>query len=172
LREVFDRDYEEIARILERRPDAVRQMVHRARTRVRQGEPRVAESIDPQEHARLLDRFVAALSADDAPALLSLLAPNVEMTSDGGGRARAARQVLVGSERVSRFLLGVARKFGWGSSRRLTYLNGQPAVLVFKHGELTSVTTVVTEDGHIRALQVVRNPEKLRRALEVSVAIV
>jgi len=172
LREVFDRDYHEIARILERRPEAVRQMVHRARTRVRQGRPRLAASIDAREHARLLERFVAALSTDDEPALLSLLAPNVEMTSDGGGRARAARQVLAGSERVSRFLLGVARKFGWGSSRRLTYLNGQPAVLVFKHGELTSVTTVVAEDGRIRALHVVRNPEKLRRALEVSVAIV
>jgi RNA polymerase sigma-70 factor (ECF subfamily) len=172
LREVFDTDYDEIARILERRPEAVRQMVHRARVRVRAGRPRVPASTDADSHERLLERFITAVSTDDAPALLSLLAPDVVFASDGGGRARAARRLLVGSERVTRFLIGVARKFGWGSTRRLTQLNGQPAVLVFKNGVLTSTLTVVVEGGRIRAMHIVRNPDKLRHALHASVAFV
>jgi RNA polymerase sigma-70 factor, ECF subfamily len=168
LREVFGTDYAEIARILERRPDAVRQMVHRARNRVHAERPRVAMS--PDAHERMLEQFVAALSADDAPALLALLAPDVALASDGGGQARAARNWLIGPDRVSRFLLGVWRKVGSkaGSNvtRRLTRLNGQPALLTFEGGVLTTATTVDVEDGRIRALHLVRNPDKLRHALE------
>jgi RNA polymerase sigma-70 factor (ECF subfamily) len=170
LREVFDTDYAEIARILERSADAVRQLVHRARVRVRADRTRVVAA--PGEHERLLDRFMDALTADDSSALLALLAPDVVLASDGGGRARAARRVLHGPDRVARFLLGVSRKFGRGFTRRLTQLNGRPAVLVFGDGELKSATIADIEGDRIRAVHVVRNPEKLRRVLEPTVRLV
>lgn len=164
LRDVFGTDYAEIARILERRPDAVRQMVHRARTRVHSDRPRIATP--PEMHERLLERFLAALAEDDAPALLALLAPDVVLASDGGGRALAARNWIVGADRVARLLLGVARKFGRDRTRRLARLNGEPALLTFEDGVLTSTTTVDVEGERIRAVHTVRNPDKLRRALE------
>jgi RNA polymerase sigma-70 factor (ECF subfamily) len=170
LREVFDSDYEEIAQILQRSSDAVRQMVHRARTRVRNERTRVVAP--PGEHERLLERFVDAIAADDAPALLALLAPDVALASDGGGQARAARQWLLGPDRVARFLLGVSRKFGQSFSRRLTQLNGLPAMLVLNEGVLVSATTVDVEDGRIRALHIIRNPDKLRHALDTTVRLV
>lgn len=162
LREVFGTDYAEIARILERRPDAVRQMVHRARERVHAGRPRVATS--PEEHARLLERFLTALAADDAPALLALLAPDVSLTADSGGRAVAARRVITGSDPVARALLGITRKLQGSYSHRPTRLNGQPALLSYdESGALATVTMIDVEGGRVRAVYFVRNPEKLRR---------
>jgi RNA polymerase sigma-70 factor, ECF subfamily len=170
LREVFGTDYAEIARTLDRSPDAVRQMVHRARTRVHAGRPRVATP--PDAHERLLERFLEALAADDAPAMLALLAPDVVLATDGGGRALAARNRIVGAERVARFLLGVRRKYGQGSTRRLTRLNGEPAMLTFEDGVLTSATTLDVAGGRILAVHTVRNPDKLRRVLKTVAAIV
>ena len=170
LRDVFDVEYAEIARILERSTDAVRQLVHRARARVRAERTRVAVPASEQE--RILDRFMNALSAGDACALLALLAPDVVLGTDGGGRVLAARRWLCGPDRVTRFLLGVSRKFGGGFERRLTQLNGRPAVLVFADGVLITVTTVDVEDGRIRALHIVRNPEKLRHVLAPTVRLV
>jgi RNA polymerase sigma-70 factor (ECF subfamily) len=169
LREVFGMDYDEIARTLERRPDAVRQMVHRARERVHAERPRVPTS--PDAHAEILDQFVQALSADDAPAVLALLAPDVTLATDGGGRAAAARNWLRGRDRVARFMLGVMRKFWRGSSTRIARVNGEAALLAFGT-TLHSVTTIDIEDGRIRSILTVRNPEKLRHALEAVSPIV
>jgi RNA polymerase sigma-70 factor (ECF subfamily) len=157
LREVFDASYEEISRILERSEDAIRQMVHRARTRVHAGRPRVA--VAPGEHERLIDDFRTALAEDDVERVLSLLTPNVVLTSDGGGRARAARNQLTGADRVSRFLLGVTRKFG--QRYELTRLNGEPALLAVQQGLVTSAYSITIDGGRIRAVHVMRNPEKL-----------
>jgi len=165
LREVFGHDYAEIARILERRPAAMRQMVHRARARVHAGRPRLP--VAPEAHEQLFERFRQALAADDAPALLALLAPDVTLASDGGGRAAAALRWLRGPDRVSRFLLGVRRKFLLQATWRSTPLNGQPGVLTFANGELFAATTIDVADDHIRAVHTVRNPEKLRHVLEV-----
>jgi RNA polymerase sigma-70 factor, ECF subfamily len=170
LRDVFDCEYAEIAQILQRSSVAVRQMVHRAHLRVRNERTRVAAP--PGEHERLLERFVDALSADDAAALLALLAPDVVLASDGGGQVQAARRWLVGPDRVARFLLGVSRKFGRRHSRRLARLNGRPAVLVFDDGALASATTVDVEGGRIRAFHIMRNPDKLRYALGARVRLV
>lgn len=170
LRDVFDVEYDEIGRILERSADAVRQLVHRARTRVRSERKRV--ETPPGEHERILGRFMDALTADDAPALLALLAPDVVLGSDGGGRVRAARRWLRGRDRIARFLLGVSRKFGRTFTRRLTQLNGRPGVLTFDDGVLQSVTTADVEDGRISTVHVVRNPDKLRHVLQATVRLV
>ena len=165
LREVFGTDYAEIAQILERSTDAIRQMVHRARTRVHAERRRVA--IPPDEHERMLERFLTALAADDAPALVALLAPDVVLATDGGGQARAARQWLAGPDRVSRFLFGVMRKFGHPGTPRFVWLNGQPALLTIgDDGVVTASTMLDVDEGRIRRIFIVRNPGKLRRVLE------
>jgi len=157
LREVFDASYEEIARILERSEDAIRQMVHRARTRVHAGRPRVA--LPAGEVERLLDDFRTALAEDDADRVLALLTPDVVLTSDGGGRAKAARRQLTGPDRVSRFLLGVTRKSG--QRYELTRLNGEPALVAVQQGVVTSAYSIAVDAGRIRAVHIMRNPEKL-----------
>jgi RNA polymerase sigma-70 factor (ECF subfamily) len=168
LREVFDAEYEEIARILERSQDAVRQMVHRARVRVQTGRPRV--KLAAAEHERLLDRFKAALERDDAAELLAILSPDVVLTSDGGGRVPAVRRPLIGAERVSKFLLGVARKFR--QEFRLTQLNGEPALLAIQDGSVASAYNFAIDGAGIHSLLVVRNPEKLEHILALGEPLV
>ena len=168
LREVFDTSYEEISRILERSEDAIRQMVHRARNRVHSGRPRVA--LAPGEHERLLDEFRNALAADDAEGVLALLTPDVVLTSDGGGRARAARNRLTGPDRVSRFLLGVTRKFG--QRYEITRLNGEPALVAIQKGVVTSAYSFEVDGKGIRAVHIMRNPEKLVYTTRLAVPLV
>jgi len=162
LREVFDVGYEEIAQILERSQDAIRQMVHRARARVHAGRPRV--SLAAGEHQRLLERFTKAVIEDDAETLIALLSPDVVLASDGGGRAAAARNKLFGRDRVSKFLLGVRRK-GGNQEVRLTHLNGEPAILALEDGVVTSACTLEVDNTGIRAVHIMRNPQKLGHTL-------
>lgn len=169
LRDVFDTSYADIARILERTQDAVRQMVHRARTRVQTDRARVVT--DPGEHERLLSSFVEALTADDAEGVMALLSPDVVLASDGGGRAAAARNWLSGRERVQRFLLGVRRKFGGKYGHRIRYLNGEPALISFDHSTVISTMSLVVEEGRIRAIHIMRNPDKLGHVLDSSVEL-
>jgi len=169
LRDVFDTGYGEIAGILSRSEASVRQMVHRARERVRGGPPRFAAPADADE--RLLHRFLDALARDDREAVLALLAPDVTVTSDGGGKAYAARKVVVGADHVSRLLLGIERKYGALVVHRVTHLNGQPALLSTA-AEMFDFTTVLETDGErIHAIYRVLNPDKLRRLGDGPVAM-
>ena len=170
LRDVFDTDYEQIAQILERSQDAVRQMVSRARARVHTGRPRV--SLPEGEHERLLERFTKAIVEDDAEALIALLSPDVVLATDGGGRVRAALNRIEGRENVSKFLFGVKRKGGAGQIIKLTRLNGEPALVAIKDGVVTSTCSIEVDETGIRALHIMRNPEKLRHTLEPTVSLV
>ena len=161
LREVFDVGYDEIARILARGEPAVRQMVHRARERVRTPRARVAVPADAQ--ARLLDRFLDALATDDHEAMLALFAEDATFTSDGGGRVRAARRVILGPDRITRFLLGYQRKAEGRLTHRVVTLNGEPAIAGYVDGQLFATTAFATDGERIVAAWRVLNPEKLRR---------
>ena len=162
LRVVFDTDYAEIAAVLERREPAVRQMVHRARERVRGG--RARHAAPPDVHARLLDRFLAALAAGDRDGLLALLAPDATFTSDGGGKVPAARKVLADPERIVHLLLSLERKWGAVTTHRTGRVNGEPAVLTYAGAHLVYVTALATDGTHVTALYRVLNPDKLRWA--------
>ena len=89
LREVFDAGYDEIARILDKTEPAVRQVVHRAKARVREGRSRFSPPAEKQ--AELLQRFLDALAADDKEGMLALFAPDATFTSDGGGKVYQSR---------------------------------------------------------------------------------
>lgn len=160
LREVFDTGYGEIAGILQRSEAAVRQMVHRARERVRAGQPRFSAPADAR--GELLRRFLDALAADDQQAVLALLAPDVTFTGDGGGKVNAGRNVIVGADRVLRLLVGLEHKYGPMLDNHVTRLNGEPAVVSFFHGTLGYTTAIATDGERITAFYRVLNPDKLR----------
>ena len=163
LREVFDEEYATLARVLGRSEPAVRQLVHRARERVREGRPRFPAPPDVKE--QLLRRFLSALDTGDQAALVSMLAPGVTYTSDGGGKANAARRRIEGAERIIRMLLGLRRKLHGTMVYRIVPLNGQAAVLAFRDGVLFHATMLDVDGGHIRAIYRVLNPDKLQRLL-------
>ena len=102
---------------------------------------------------------------------MALLAPDVMLASDGGGRARAALNVLNGRDAISRFLLGVRRKFAPSYAHRIRYLNGEPALITFDHGTVISTLSLVLEDGRIRAIHIMRNPDKLGHVLQSRVVM-
>jgi RNA polymerase sigma-70 factor (ECF subfamily) len=159
LREVFDAGYDEIARVLDKTEPAVRQVVHRAKTRVREGRQRFSPPAEKQ--AELLQRFLDALAADDKDAMMALMAPDVTFTGDGGGKVGSVRKVLEGPERVTRLFIGLEHKYPGLVTHEIIELNGQPAVGSYHEGVLYYATLFETDGEHILAVYRVLNPDKL-----------
>ena len=165
LHEVFDSDYGEIAQILSKSEAACRQIVSRARKRVRENRPRMEVS----EVARraVLDRFVNAVQTQDKEALLALFAETATWTSDGGGKARAALKVVRGRERVVRFVMGVlARHTDKFSFAPVTVNNEAGLAIRTLDGTLFSVISARTDGARILDMFTVLNPDKLPHAGE------
>jgi RNA polymerase sigma-70 factor, ECF subfamily len=160
LHEVFDCDYPEIAPILDRNEASCRQTVHRARERVRRDRPRF--KVSEAARTRLLEKFVAALHAEDHKALLALFAEDATWTSDGGGKAKAARKVVRGAERVVRFATGVWRRYLSRLTQRVVSINGEPGLLMCVDGRPVSVISIDTDGVRILAVYTVLNPDKLK----------
>lgn len=154
--------FSEVAQTLERSEEAVRKLASRARARVQDGQraPRVPRT----KAARLRDRFLEALQRDDAAALQALLVEDVVLMSDGGGKAVAATVPVFGSDHVTRFFIGVARK-GAAQIRRfeLTEINGLPGCVVLDEHGVFLAMAFETDGRRIRNIYVVRNPDKLAR---------
>jgi len=164
LHDVFETDYSEISCILTKSATACRQLVSRARKRLRDGRPRI--DVNPEAVRSLLDRFVHAVHEQDRGALLELFAREAAWTSDGGGKARAARKVIQGRERIARFVLGVLAR----PRHRLEFLpaiiNGEPGLVLRRDGEGFAALSVSTDGVQIGDVFVVLNPDKLRLAFE------
>ena len=161
MREVFACDYAEIAQVVQKSEAACRQLVHRAREHVHAGRPRFAAP--PESKERLLDGFLAALEADDKDALVSLFAADATWTSDGGGKVTAAGQVLIGADRIARFLLAIERKTrGLMLTHRMVRLNGEPAIVTSRSGQVLETTFIAIDGDRIVAAYRVLNPDKLR----------
>jgi len=164
LREVFDYSYAEIAAIIGMGEDNTRQLVSRARKFVDQGKPRFEASQERRE--QLASSFLAAIGNGDLHALEELLAHDVELHGDGGGRVRSIARPVHGRTKVARVLLRAMRAaepFG-GWLLRPLHVNGQPGIAVSgAAGELHAVLVLdVAADGHISAVRSIANPEKLR----------
>jgi RNA polymerase sigma-70 factor (ECF subfamily) len=160
LHDVFDGDYAEIARILGKNETTCRQIVHRARERVRQDRPRF--QVNEAARTRLLERFMAALHAQDHEALLALFAADATWTSDGGGKAKAAHKVVRGAEHVTRFATGVWRRYLSRLTQRVVSINGESGLLMCVDGQPMSVISIDTDGVRILAVYVVLNPDKLK----------
>jgi RNA polymerase sigma-70 factor (ECF subfamily) len=160
LREVFDYDYGEISRIVERSEDNCRQIARRARQSVAARRPRFEQSSEQKE--RLTERFVEACMSGDMQGLVGLLSEDVTLWSDGGGKVAAAPYPIHGPERVARFLLGVLRTVPPGFSARPVRINGGPGVVGYVDVHPTSVVALDVADGRLRGVRIVVNPEKLQ----------
>jgi RNA polymerase sigma-70 factor (TIGR02957 family) len=161
LREVFDVDYDEIAAAVEKSPDAVRQIAHRARRHVDARRPRRAASAGETRAA--VESFRRALETGDLQGLLDVLAPDVVLVSDGGGVKQAAPRPIVSADKVARFIRGGIAKFTVTVTGDATEVNGSPALVLRVNGEIDGVLAVRVEDGRISGMYYVRNPEKLTR---------
>lgn len=162
LKEVFDHDYTQVAALLGHSEANCRQMVHRARKRLREGRPRFAA--DAGQHRQLLARFMDASQRGDSEAIQALLHANARHVSDGGGVVTAGIRPLLGAERIGRLYWAIARR-GGSLAARLGTVNGEPAILRFDGPRLQSVTTIVVEHRRIVAVYSVLNPEKLGAAV-------
>ncbi len=161
LHDVFDWGYDEIARTLEKSEAACRQLVHRARERVRRVGPRFPVPGNAKE--RLLGRFLDALAADDEQEVLALLAEDATFAADGGGRVPSVRREVRGAERVAKLLLGYERKGRGLVTHRIRWLNGEPAIVTSVGNQVVFTTSVETDGERIFACYRVLDPEKLRR---------
>jgi RNA polymerase sigma-70 factor, ECF subfamily len=172
LHDVFDFSFSEVATALERSEAACRQLAARARAHVREARPRGATpparsgGIDAK-HAQLLSAFAAATQSGDLNALTQLLASDVRVVTDGGGKVRSALNVIEGADRAARFLVEVTRKRpgSWWREDfrpRFAIINGLPGIIVEGSEGAVQTAAFEIEGDVIRALYVVRNPDKLR----------
>jgi len=159
LHEMFESGYDEIAQILGKNEAACRQLVSRARKRVREDKPRV--HVAPEARANLLKKLVQAVETQDSGVLLSLLAQDATWTSDGGGKTKAAKKVVEGAEHVARFATGVFKRY----LPRLTFtpmnVNDEAGLAVYFDGRLLSLITILTDGQKILGVYSILNPDKL-----------
>ncbi|MET7643841.1 RNA polymerase sigma-70 factor [Streptomyces sp. NPDC005426] len=159
LREAFGFAYAEIAATLDRSETAVRQLAGRARRHVEERKPRY--DVDPAQRRDLTERFLAAAAGGDIDALLTLLAPDVRLVGDSGGKSKAPLRILESADKVGRFLFAVAHGQIPDLDVRFLELNGGPAALILSGGKPDSVIQVDVRDGVIQCVYIVRNPDKL-----------
>ncbi len=160
LREAFGFPYGEIATALDRSEAAVRQLAGRARRHVDEGRPRY--DVDPAERRDLTERFLSAAAGGDLGELLALLAPDVRLVGDSGGKSKAPLRVIESADKVGRFLVAVARDSWEGYEVRFLELNGAPAVLVLAGKEPETVFQIEVRDGLVQCVHIIRNPDKLQ----------
>lgn len=160
LHDVFDSDYAEVAAVLGRSEAACRQLVHRARTQVRQRKARFAAT--PEAARALIARFVQGMRTQDHAALLALFAEDAQWTADGGGKVRAASKVLRGPRALARLAAAVWRVYLHGHQIEPVQVNGAPGLLLRDAGGVRSVMAFETDGVRIHAVYSVLNPDKLR----------
>lgn len=159
LRDVFGYEYPEVAEILDRTPQACRQLVSRARRAVQAQRPRYHPDAGTR-HA-VATAFLHACQEGDLDALLELLAPDAVSRSDGGGKASAGRRPVHGAERIARMLLGLRRRAA-SPAEVLACVHGLPGLGRWEQGRLVWVLSLTVDPaGKVASVDIVTNPEKL-----------
>jgi len=161
LREVFEYDYPEIGSILDQSEANCRQILHRAREHVAQMRPRFKASAEKQNE--LLNGFLRAIGRGDIDGLIGLLAKDVVLHTDGGGKARAVPNLVHGPSNVARAIILGREKFPPKGKveTRIVSVNGEPGIVNYLDGKPSFVFTMDTNDECIRALYFITNPDKL-----------
>ncbi|MFK0049599.1 RNA polymerase sigma factor SigJ [Streptomyces sp. NPDC090741] len=166
LREAFAYGHREIAGLLDLTEPNCRQLYRRAAGRVEAGRAEAARAAAPRprfepdraQWQSLVETFLTAAREGDMARLESMLTADVRYVADGGGIVSTARRPILGRDEVARFLAGALRKYGAGLPISLAEVNGEPALLV---GAAAVVVQVEIEDGLVRGVRSVVNPEKL-----------
>jgi RNA polymerase sigma-70 factor (TIGR02957 family) len=164
LREVFGFDYAEIGAALGRSVPAARQLAHRAREHVQARRPRF--DVDRNQQREVTERFLAAAGGGDIEGLMSVLAPDVTLLTDGGGKARAALRPITGAGKVARFLLGIASRPYMGMEiseigLEAAEINGSLGTVLTADGRPIAALTLTVSGGRVTAIQLLANPDKL-----------
>jgi RNA polymerase sigma-70 factor (ECF subfamily) len=161
LHDVFGQDFDQVAQTIERDPTACRQLASRAREHVRAAKPRFP--VSPAQGADLAKAFFDASRTGEVAPLQAMLAQDVILYSDGGGKRVAALKPIYGDENVARFFAGVASKVPvTGLTWRHEIVDGLPGIVVIDNGEVMHTMAFEIDDGKITAIYVVRNPDKLK----------
>jgi RNA polymerase sigma-70 factor (ECF subfamily) len=170
LREVFEYPYPEVAEIIGGGVDSTRQLVTRARRHLRERRPRY--DVSRRQREELAQRFFAAAQGGDLRALEELLAQDVSLHADGGGKVPALARPLNGRERVAKTLsVGMAKLARLGVRLQVTEVNGQPGAMVFDaQDRLVGVMGLDIADGQIQNIHSIANPDKLRHVGRLSSA--
>ena len=159
LHDVFDVPFGDVAEVVGRSPEAVRQLASRARRHVKRERPRLAASRD--EHDRAVRAFAQAVTEGDLEGLVAVLDPDVVWTSDGGGRAIASRKPMSGGARVARAWVALSRKSTHEPIE--IELNGRLGLVLPSRDGHRAALSLVVSNSRITRIDAVRNPEKLRR---------
>jgi RNA polymerase sigma-70 factor, ECF subfamily len=160
LHDVFDQDYAEIGAILGKTGTACRQLLHRARKRLRADRPVVKASQEARR--RLVVEFIEATRNFDRDSLMRLLADDATLVTDGGGKVRAALNVIYGNERIARLLLAIAKKRSETSMDKMMLVNGELGVVTYVGTRLASVLCFEVDACQISKVYRLLNPDKLR----------
>lgn len=161
LREVFGFGFDEIAELIDKSEANCRQLAVRARRHVHESQPRFESSIE--KRWALTERFLAAIRDGDTDGLASLLARDVVLYADGGGKAPAIQQPIYGAFEAARFLAELGTRMSVQQiSLTLADVNGQPgAIATDRSGRVVSAIALDMSDGHVHAMRAVTNPDKL-----------
>jgi RNA polymerase sigma-70 factor, ECF subfamily len=162
LHDVFGLEFEEVAATVQRDPAACRQLAARARIHVREARPRF--QVEKQRGLELAKAFFAASRSGDMKALAAMLATDVSVYADGGGKRAAAMQPIFGFDAVMKVHQSLADHFRKNSSKlvRAGFVNGLPGFITLESDGELQATALEIEDGKVTAIYVVRNPDKLR----------
>lgn len=160
LREVFDYEYAEIAQITGRGEAACRQLFSRAKKHIREQRPRFPAS--PEAHREIVGRFMEAFTAGDIDSITQLLAEDVTVWADGGGKvAGSARIPIQGRDKVTRAVIALMSHAPGDTTVEMIEANGLPALLLRIKGQIVAVLTLDVAEGLIQAVRSVSNPDKL-----------
>ncbi len=160
LRQVFDFEYDEISKIVQKSPDNCRQIMRRARHNL--NEHHHHYNVPPEQRELLIYQFIQACTTGDMQGLLNVLADDVVLHSDGGGKVHAALKPIYGSAKVARGMLGFMRKIPLGVTSQLAIINGQLGILTYLNGIPYAVLTFSLANNRIQEIDFILNPDKLR----------
>ncbi|KRD77057.1 RNA polymerase sigma-70 factor [Lysobacter sp. Root983] len=169
LREVFDADYTDIASTLDKSEAACRQIVHRAKSQLREERPRYV--VSAEAHRQLMRRFTEAWTNADFRAMKDLMAESAVLVGDGGGIVTALPKPMVGGDRIAQLLFACTLRRKHELRLQLATINGRMGVLRYFGDQLESAQSYDTDGERILRVYVQRNPEKLRRIAASSTLI-
>ncbi|WP_313575726.1 sigma-70 family RNA polymerase sigma factor [Brevundimonas sp.] len=161
LHDVFDIGFDEVATTLERDAGSVRQLASRARRHIQAARPRYA--VEPAEGERLARAFFEAAKSGDTASLSALLAADVTLRSDGGGKVMAFHNAIHGAPKLLRLYAGLHRKYSRQGSEMLrpVWIDGLPGYISLERGRILQTTALTIVDGRIVEVFITRNPDKL-----------
>lgn len=159
MHDVFDCDYSEVAVALGKSEVACRQLVHRARQRVKQDKPRF--EVTTAAHNQLVERYIQAVQERDGDRIAELLAQDAVFVSDGGGKTWAALRPVLGADRIARMEVGVLTKLPQNFSLELLVVNGQAGMISKVNDHVHAVTSFETDGLRVLSIMRVLNPDKL-----------